>query len=302
MDCLNIHRNHDDWFWLANNNIFVSTLLEYTTYFLQPLDNVLFANFKNKIVDLTSKYLDQIGTGKMGATWLSMSALYDAIEASFTERVIKSAFEHTGIMPFQKKKILQIANETIPHHQTFEDKTDEKMNELFRQYIDVTSPSKKVMVQKMKVNKKKIYNVDEASEAMERFQKEKEEEELTKILLEEDRRIQKEDKKKKWIEHQKQKEQEKEARLQKKILDEKKKSERIFELNERKERKRCQVKGCEGVRHQSNLKSQCEWCDFSVCLKHQDTGDLEEHKRRCSRTNKIVFKIKIPNSNVITNH
>jgi hypothetical protein len=56
---------------------------------------------------------------------------------------------------------------------------------------------------------------------------------------------------------------------------------------------KCGVKDCQGVRMRTTLKSQDEWCPFSVCKAHETSDVLESHKKDYSRPNKNVLKLKI---------
>ena len=83
-------------------------LLENTSHFLQPLDDKIFACFKQAL--WTSG--DKVSIGHtFSPDKLSMAlyhAGYKAERVAFTEKVISRAFENTELWPFNPDRILEL--------------------------------------------------------------------------------------------------------------------------------------------------------------------------------------------------
>ena len=79
-----------------------------TSHFLQPLDNKIFAHFKQKLQTCDKKLT--VGH-TLSFNELSVAlyhAGYEAEQSAFTEKVIKWAFENTGLWPFNPKQMLEL--------------------------------------------------------------------------------------------------------------------------------------------------------------------------------------------------
>ena len=84
-----------------------------TSHFLQPLDDKIFANFKQKLRTSGEK----IAVGHtLSPDELAVAlyhAGYEAERSTFTERVIKRAFENTGLWPFNPDRILELTENNM---------------------------------------------------------------------------------------------------------------------------------------------------------------------------------------------
>ena len=82
-----------------------------TSHFLQPLDDLIFARFK-QVLKLTAR---KLSLGHNLNPYDLSAALYDAgyraEQEAFTERVIVRAFERTGVWPFNPKNLREYLSE-----------------------------------------------------------------------------------------------------------------------------------------------------------------------------------------------
>ena len=89
------------------NSIHLISLPANTTHFLQPLDDVCFSTFKNKIKsNIKNQNFVSAFSNKRKLSDI-MKEVQDAEIQAFTPTVIRASFERTGIWPFEKRRILE---------------------------------------------------------------------------------------------------------------------------------------------------------------------------------------------------
>jgi len=89
------------------NSIHLISLPANTTHFLQPLDDVCFSTFKNKIKsNIKNQSFVSAFSNKRKLSDI-MKEVQDAEIQAFTPEVIRASFERTGIWPFEKRRILE---------------------------------------------------------------------------------------------------------------------------------------------------------------------------------------------------
>lgn len=80
-----------------------------TSHFLQPLDNVPFANFKRCFARLNQKACRLPHCSKEERYFLMIQAAMDAEHVSLSQNAIRKGFKNTGLVPFNRELILQNA-------------------------------------------------------------------------------------------------------------------------------------------------------------------------------------------------
>lgn len=89
-----------------------------TSHFLQPLDNVPFANFKRAFANFYRKVRHSPHHNKDERYYLMIQAAIDAEHKSFSQKTILEGFKSTGLVPFDPAKIIQNAQNTGPEDLT----------------------------------------------------------------------------------------------------------------------------------------------------------------------------------------
>ena len=93
-------------------NIYYWFLVQHTTHWSQPLDNLLFAVLKKALYRLLGEiYYEKVFVQKTVVSLLSISL--EAVNLAFQPKTIKKAFAEVGLWPFSREKILALAEE---HH------------------------------------------------------------------------------------------------------------------------------------------------------------------------------------------
>lgn len=89
----------------------------YTSHFLQPLDDVLFAVYKTQLNLLARKLNSALamtpGDEDDFSNTVLSAAHHIAVSKAFTKERIKKSFANTGIFPFDKEKILSRGHQNI---------------------------------------------------------------------------------------------------------------------------------------------------------------------------------------------
>ena len=142
-DQLSFHSNIDVLTEGLKDNIFVWSLPKNTSHFLQPLDNICFANFKKEIRTIGKEYdFPGMLKDKEGIQELYSTA-YEASKTAFTPRVIKRSFRNTGIFPFDPEKIMANARQNLGEFKKATEITKKKATEMMVNVVtEVLSPKK----------------------------------------------------------------------------------------------------------------------------------------------------------------
>lgn len=84
-----------------------------TTHFLQPLDDVLFAVYKDQLSLLADKIKENLGPTRHASLDI-LSAIHPyAVAKAFTKERIVESFKNTGIFPFNEQRIRDLARQNI---------------------------------------------------------------------------------------------------------------------------------------------------------------------------------------------
>ena len=112
LDNLSAHHDTESIAFALNNGIHIVFFPANVSHFMQPCDDLVFANFKNSIKSklqqeliLNSRRDNNIGD--------VLCTLAQESTGSITEKVIKTSFEHVGLAPWSPDKILQNAKSNI---------------------------------------------------------------------------------------------------------------------------------------------------------------------------------------------
>jgi len=99
---------------LLNDNIHVVPLPPKATHLIQPLDHVLFANYKAALAKMTRHVVFGAVPGKVNLSEAVVRASPSAERSSFTPTVICAAFRDTGIWPPSEPKMVSTLGEPNP--------------------------------------------------------------------------------------------------------------------------------------------------------------------------------------------
>lgn len=144
-DQLQVHMNS---YLIADSrasNVFMLFLPANTSHFIQPLDNLCFADFKKKILQETAELLFLRAYHATEDRNQLLGAVYDAELKSFSEVIIKSSFKNTGIYPFSKLKLKEKVRE----------KAGKKASKFDREVAKACDIIKETMFDIMRKKKKK---------------------------------------------------------------------------------------------------------------------------------------------------
>ena len=89
--------------------VFMWSFAANTSHFLQPLDDVLFANFKNHALIRGEQAVIDAEFLDLKKTDLLLVAAFEAELKAFTRKQIIAAFLNTGVCPFNRDKIVALA-------------------------------------------------------------------------------------------------------------------------------------------------------------------------------------------------
>ena len=87
-------------------NVLSCLLPANTSHFLQPLDDTVFAWFKQAVSNEFKGYKLSQQTTSQDIKCMMFEATYHAEVLAFTERVIKRSFSNTGMFPWNRDLIL----------------------------------------------------------------------------------------------------------------------------------------------------------------------------------------------------
>ena len=147
-----------------------------TLHFLQPLDDKIFARFK-QVLKSNGKL---VGKGSTAAELTATSALYhaayEAERIAFTDKVIICAFENTGLYPFNLQRIMSLTMDNLGKKEVA---TKAKYVQAMRKAVEhkLHKPGPKIEMMKGTawVQATKLFLPYELVEAHEKTKKEKEE-------------------------------------------------------------------------------------------------------------------------------
>lgn len=106
------HKVLDSLMWCVKNHIHLLYLPAHCTHFLQPLDNAIFEQFKNFILQYLNKKLSTLQPISGQLTHL-MFLVAQAARRCLTKRVISRAFAQVGIFPWKPDVILSAAAKNV---------------------------------------------------------------------------------------------------------------------------------------------------------------------------------------------
>src|SRR3989338_2122426 len=97
-----------------SRNVHMWSLVANTSHWLQPLDDLPFANFKLRLTAEHSKAVFHSAIQGGSLADLLIPAAYEAESEAFTPAVITRAFENCGLFPFNETKIIHVHSEHRP--------------------------------------------------------------------------------------------------------------------------------------------------------------------------------------------
>ena len=167
-DQLRAHMALDTMTRGLENNVHLCFLPANTSHFLQPLDDLPFATFKKlfsgKVDDIDSSPVK--GEKKRQAV---RNAMFEAVEGSMTNEVIKMSFSNTGIYPFKPCDILDNMRKAVfPELPLFQPQL-KKAVEDFKNYYESKESAVKASAEgitkvKCKVSPNKCFSAQSAIE------------------------------------------------------------------------------------------------------------------------------------------
>jgi len=114
------------------------------THVMQPLDDVPFATFKRILAEMKREQTAQHVQRRERPNNIIQQVVVEAFTASFTENVIRSAFERTGIWPLNENMILECAKEVLPStEKSTELSLQEEIVEMCKQQIQLNKPCRR---------------------------------------------------------------------------------------------------------------------------------------------------------------
>lgn len=126
---------------LLENNIQPLLLPAHMTHVMQPLDDAPFAVFKKKLAEMKREQTAQHIFRRERPNNILQKVVVEAFTASFTENVIKAAFERTGIWPFNESLIVERAKEVLPSSEKSGDLSlQEEVVEMCKQQLQLNKP------------------------------------------------------------------------------------------------------------------------------------------------------------------
>jgi len=170
-DNLNVHHDLNVMKVALENHIYQCFLVQNTSHWSQPLDNLLFARLKQEISLST-----QSNTYLQCFTSENIISLVDtvlqAVQKAFTPKTIISSFKETGLFPFDKEKIEKLARENHVHESSHYQPTEqveylrEKTAAGIQTYMKTLQTkadekSKTIKQVKVRVQKNKGFDVEE---------------------------------------------------------------------------------------------------------------------------------------------
>lgn len=138
------HLSPDSIVTLLENNIQPLLLPAHMTHVMQPLDDVPFATFKRILAEMKREQTAQHVQRRERPNNIIQQVVVEAFTASFTENVIRSAFERTGIWPLNENMILECAKEVLPStEKSTELSLQEEIVEMCKQQIQLNKPCRR---------------------------------------------------------------------------------------------------------------------------------------------------------------
>lgn len=113
MDNLASHLNTDVVIKAHLAGIHCWFLPKNTTHFTQPLDNLVFAAFKRVLESLVARRRLANAIWNLEECQHLMADVWEAEKEALTPRVIRKAFQKTGLVPFNREKILETAKSNL---------------------------------------------------------------------------------------------------------------------------------------------------------------------------------------------
>jgi hypothetical protein len=148
------------------------------THWIQPLDNVVLANWKRVIKNQVRHQARSFLLHRHYPKAVVQSVLPKAEAEAFTKEVIIAAFRNTGIHPFDSNVILERARENLAQPeseplQTEQSRLVQELSNIPKELLNLNTPILKSKKGKVK-KKNKLYTAEELIE-FDRQEKEKEE-------------------------------------------------------------------------------------------------------------------------------
>jgi hypothetical protein len=110
-----------------------------TSHFLQPLDDLCFARFKQVLRAIFHQVEFRGVLSKIEYTGHLYAALYEAEQSVFTPRLLRRAFENCGLWPFDPQRILRLTQQNVGQ---FEKQGDSLASEASRIIVEVMEQEK----------------------------------------------------------------------------------------------------------------------------------------------------------------
>lgn len=315
-DNLEIHRQDGVIKTAKQKGVHMFFLPPNTTHFLQPLDDLVFAVYKNQLRDFAGKLNRALSssTSKLSreaSSIVSIAANF-AEESAFQPSVVRKSWEHT-LLPFDSQKIIENARLNIgleTHSNEPRKLTDitkfaeDAVVGMMHRHQEVVSHAKRSNRQvTLSYNYGELYDTDSIlkkaeEERLHREAKErlKQDQEAEKAQKQEERQKIAEEKKTRKEEEEARKEEKKQAKMKERQKRRREKEEAAamrkrarIEKGKEVEGRRCKVAGCRTVYYaKSDPKFQwCWYCDyFGICPTHskekRNRDMLKAHESDCT--------------------
>lgn len=287
-DNLSIHKDLKVIKEMYQKGLHMTFLPAETTHWSQPLDNLLFARFKQEVSKILQK-ISWLQSFTSDDLFSLLDIVQTAAKRAFTPKTIMKAFSNTGLYPLDAAKIEELAAlnhapslgryEPSKRDDYLVEKVVAGVEKCFKEVKkDIQTTSEKLKPVRVPVKKNLMYLAEDIIEENER-----------KKVDEETRRKEKESEKEKKKEDRKRKREEEERRKQLNLEErQKKRAKRAEELEKRakeKERHTCKA-GCLKTCRIGADWVGCDFCDdfwvCPVCFEDKKVQkQVKQHERLC---------------------
>lgn len=193
-------------------------LVANSSHFLQPLDDLMYTNFKKVLSENARKpYVEESKLSKESLTDVLIAVAPTTEEQAFTTSVITASFQRTGIWPFNPEIILNRAQLNCATQEKAKDVDTVSIEDCAKQItlmvLEEKKPPTKTRKIKTKVSLGAAYTPDQLFELHEKRQNQKEKEQKEKEIRQKER----EEKKKRKLEDDQRKKEEQESRKRQRL-------------------------------------------------------------------------------------
>lgn len=240
-DQLGAHKDLETVKMCIEKNVFLWSLPANTSHFLQPLDNLCFANLKKKF----KKKIEQINL-KAYLTKLNVredlfAAMYEAENESMCPSIINESFRNTGIFPFDPEKIRALTQE---NNGKLKVSSNEMINDIACHLDSIIDDVSSQINSDSVMSEGDDYQFVNSPQSLVDLRKKKEAEAKQRVITQNDKK--------------RKREQEEMDRIERRI------------------RNKCIVSGCTIVKQERSKWIRCGKCNRFICPGHKKQKDLHE--------------------------